>query len=124
MRAMRTMNRRDLLALPGSLLVVGSTASFPEARRFSEARRFARTPFGEIAYVAQGRGRPVLFLHGFPLNGFQWRGAMELLAPYALCIAPDFLGMGHTRSATDQDVGPDSQVLMLASLLDVLGVSS
>jgi haloalkane dehalogenase len=121
---MRNMSRRDLLALSGSLLVAGSTTSFPEAPRFSEARRFVRTPFGDIAYVAQGRGRPVLFLHGFPLNGFQWRGSMELLAPHALCLAPDFLGMGHTRSAAGQDVGPDSQVLMLVSLLDALGVSS
>jgi len=94
-----------------------------DAKKFSAARRFAHTPFGEIAYVAQGKGRPVLFLHGFPLNGFQWRGAIERLAPHALCLAPDFLGMGHTRCAPDQDLDPDSQVLMLASLLDALGIA-
>ena len=101
----------------------GSVAESLDAKRFSAARKWIRTPFGEIAYVAQGQGRPVLFLHGFPLNGFQWRGAIDLLAPHALCIAPDFLGMGHTRSSPEQDVGPDSQVLMLASLLDAIGVS-
>jgi haloalkane dehalogenase len=31
--------------------------------------------------------------------------------------------MGHTRVTAHQDVGPDSQVLMLASLLDTLSVS-
>lgn len=120
---MRSISRRNLLALSVSLLATGSAAGALDARRFSTARRFARTPFGEIAYVAQGQGRPVLFLHGFPLNGFQWRGAIELLASHALCIAPDFVGTGHTSSPAEQDVGPDSQVLMLASLLDTLGVS-
>jgi len=137
MRGMQTISRRNLLAFSGCLLAAealascamresgpaDSTATAPDAQRFSAARRFARTPFGEIAYVAQGRGRPVLFLHGFPLNGFQWRGALELLAPHGLCIAPDFLGTGHTRASPAQDVGPDSQVLMLAALLDALGVS-
>jgi pimeloyl-ACP methyl ester carboxylesterase len=65
----------------------------------------------------------VLLLHGFPLNGFQWRGVIERLAPHALCIAPDFLGTGHTGTTRDQDVTPESQVLMLSSLLEALGVS-
>jgi pimeloyl-ACP methyl ester carboxylesterase len=137
MRSMQSMNRRNILAFSASLLAAEALASCAmpgsgnaadgaaatlDAERFSAARRFARTPFGDIAYVAQGQGRPVLFLHGFPLNGFQWRGAIERLAPHALCIAPDFLGMGHTRSVLEQDVGPGSQVLMLASFLDSLGV--
>jgi pimeloyl-ACP methyl ester carboxylesterase len=138
MRCMHTLSRRNFLALSSGLLAVEAIAmcAIPgsgkavddahatlDAERFSAMRRFVRTPFGEIAYVAQGQGRAVLFLHGFPLNGFQWRGAIERLAPHALCVAPDFLGMGHTRSLPDQDVGPDSQVSMLASLLDALGLS-
>jgi pimeloyl-ACP methyl ester carboxylesterase len=131
---MGNVNRRELIGLTGSLLaahVLGGCAvrgGAPPARetldaaRFTALRNFARTPFGEVAYVAHGEGRAVLMLHGFPLNSFQWRGAIEKLAPYARCIAPDFLGMGHTRIAADQDVGPDSQVLMLASLLNGLGV--
>lgn len=111
-------------AMRGSEPAAESVAVPLDAARFTAARQFARTPFGEIAYVSRGRGRAVLLLHGFPLNGFQWRGAIDRLGPHALCIAPDFLGTGHTRAVADQDVGPDSQVLMLASLLDALGVSN
>jgi pimeloyl-ACP methyl ester carboxylesterase len=135
---MQSIDRRKFLTLTGGLLAAEALASCAmpgnseasdgapgalDARRFSTARRWMRTPFGEIAYVSEGRGRPVLFLHGFPLNGFQWRGAIDLLSPHAQCITPDLLGTGHTRSTVEQDVGPDSQVLMLASLLDALGVS-
>jgi haloalkane dehalogenase len=138
MCAMETFKRRDLLSMAGSLLAVHALsacvmradsetpaqAGAPlDAARFTSARQFARTPFGEIAHVARGRGRAVLLLHGFPLNGFQWRGVIDRLSPHALCIAPDFLGCGHTRVTDGQDVGPESQVLMLESLLDALGVS-
>jgi pimeloyl-ACP methyl ester carboxylesterase len=44
------------------------------------------------------------------------------LSPHARCIAPDFLGLGHSRAAPGQDVGPGSQVDMLVSLLDARGM--
>ena len=94
------------------------------AASFSALRKFVRTPHGEIAYVERGKGKVALFLHGFPLNGFQWRGAIDRLAGFRRCIAPDFLGLGHTRIGADQPVGPDSQVLMLVSFLDALSISA
>jgi len=48
-----------------------------DAAWFHRSRRFAGLSHGRIAYVQYGRGRPVLFLHGFPLNGFEWRGAIH-----------------------------------------------
>jgi pimeloyl-ACP methyl ester carboxylesterase len=65
-----------------------------------------------------------LFLHGFPLNSFQWRGAIERLSPYRRCIAPDMLGLGYTEVVPGQSVAPDAQVEMLAELLDTLGVAT
>lgn len=94
------------------------------AARFTALRQYARTPFGEVAYVSQGAGRAVLLLHGFPLNSFQWRGVIEVLAPHARCIAPDFLGTGHSEVTTDQDLGPETQVNMLVALLDGLGIAA
>jgi pimeloyl-ACP methyl ester carboxylesterase len=64
-----------------------------------------------------------LFLHGFPLNSFQWRGALDRLAPYRRCIAPDFLALGYTEVADGQSVAPDAQVAMLVALLDKLGIA-
>ena len=130
--------RRNLLRNAAGLLLAGAAVSCAipgendgavnatgrlDAARFSALRRFARMPQGEVAYVERGSGRAVLLLHGFPLNSFQWRGAIEQLAPHARCIAPDFLGMGHSQAAPDQDVGPEAQVRMLLALLDSLGVA-
>jgi haloalkane dehalogenase len=99
------------------------TARDAEARAWAAARRFVATGAGEIAVVERGRGPlAALFLHGFPLNSYQWRGAVERLAPYRRCIAPDFLGLGHTRVAPGQSLAPQAQADMLAELLDKLQI--
>lgn len=93
-----------------------------DAAAYRATRRFVRTRFGNIAYVERGSGDVALFLHGFPLNSFQWRGALERLAPHRRCIAPDFMALGYTEVAEGQSVAPDAQVAMLATLLDTLGI--
>ncbi|GLH74332.1 hydrolase [Geothrix limicola] len=135
------MRRRNVMGLTAALVAVGaisgclphpkpdtgapSGAHAPmDAAAFHAARRFAETPFGRIAYVESGSGPAALFLHGFPLNGFQWRGALDRLSPYRRCIAPDFLALGHTEVAAGQGVAPADQAAMLVALLDKLGVAS
>jgi haloalkane dehalogenase len=94
------------------------------AAHYRAARRFATTRFGRVAYVERGSGQAALFLHGFPLNGFQWRGALDRLSQYRRCLLPDFLAMGYTEVAEGQSVGPDNQVAMIAALLDALRIAS
>ncbi len=94
------------------------------AAEFRAARRVVETRFGNIAYIDRGAGDAALFLHGFPLNGFQWRGAIPTLSRYRRCIAPDFMALGHSEPADDQGVAPEHQVDMLIALLDHLSISS
>lgn len=137
------MHRRTFVTLAAGALASGALAGcLPRGRRgaaaasaandlapmdaaaFHAARRFAATPFGRIAYVERGAGAAALFLHGFPLNGFQWRDALVRLAPYRRCIAPDFLGLGYTEVAPGQSVAPAAQAAMLAALLDALAIDA
>jgi pimeloyl-ACP methyl ester carboxylesterase len=92
------------------------------AREFHASRRFVGTRFGRIAYVELGEGPAALFFHGFPLNGFQWRGALERLSSQRRCIAPDFMGLGYTETPDTQELGPQAQADMLVTLLDTLSV--
>jgi haloalkane dehalogenase len=84
------------------------------------AFRYVETPQGRIAVREAGRGPGALFLHGFPLNSYQWRDVMHRLAESRRCIAPDFLGLGFTDVAPGQALDPDAQVEMLVALLDAL----
>ncbi len=103
---------------------VGTAPSQPtDAEAFRAARRFADLPFGRIAYVERGSGEAALFLHGAPLNGFQWRGAMDRLSAYRRCVAPDFMGLGYSQVPEHQSLAADAQAAMLVALLDALEIS-
>ncbi len=131
------MQRRELLAMTvggllASALRAGSHGQAPSAptavedegaaRRHDRERRFVETRCGRIAHIDRGTGRVALFLHGFPLSSFQWRGAIERLSAQRRCVAPDFLGLGHTEVASGQSVTPSAQVDMVTALLDRLGI--
>lgn len=93
-----------------------------DAATFGSERRFARTRFGRIAYVERGRGPVALFFHGWPLNGFQWRGALERLSGSRRCIALDFMGLGYTNATVHQDLSPRAQAEMVLSFMEALAV--
>jgi haloalkane dehalogenase len=123
------MQRRDFIKITATATLgacvrhVHTEPSPIDEPTFQTMRRFADTSFGRIAYVERGSGKAALFLHGFPLNGFEWRGAIERLAPYRRCIAADFMGLGYTEVAEHQDLAPAQQAAMLAALLDRLSIS-
>ena len=127
------MKRRDFLygsfAAAGGVLL-SRTMAFAkpassktiDARAFHATRRFADLSLSRVAYVERGHGPAALFIHGYPLNGFQWRGALEKLQPYRRCIAPDVMGMGSTQTPKGQEISPETQAIMLAMLLDSLHI--
>ena len=49
-----------------------------------------------IHYVVQGRGFPVVLLHGWPETWFSWRKQIPLLADRFQLIAPDMRGFGDS----------------------------
>lgn len=135
------MDRRQFLAAAGtlaaaaldrtSLAAAQSATAKPgapkrahaiDAKAFHASRRFASTPFGRVAYVERGSGPVALFLHGLPLNGFQWRGALERLGDVRRCIAADSMGLGYSEIPAGQDLGPEAQAAMFAAFLDALDV--
>lgn len=117
------MKRRDFLYVTAAAIVASrAQAAQSEVERYRHARRVVDLPCGRIAYVERGKGAAALFLHGAPLNGFQWRGALDRLASHRRCIAPDFMGLGYSQVPENQSVAPAAQVAMLAALLDALGV--
>jgi pimeloyl-ACP methyl ester carboxylesterase len=106
-------------------VVSGAVTPKPmDAAAFHAARQFAETPFGKISYVERGSGDAALFLHGFPLNGFQWRGALDRLSAHRRCLAPDFMALGFTQVADGQNLAPGAQAAMLVALLDTLSIST
>ncbi|MFF8866042.1 haloalkane dehalogenase [Streptomyces sp. NPDC015139] len=79
----------------------------------------------EMAYVDEGEGDPIVFLHGNPTSSYVWRNVLPYLVDKGRCIAPDLIGMGG--SAKLPDSGPGSYRFVehrrfLDALLQALGV--
>ena len=90
------------------------------AQEFHANRKFAETSFGKIAWVERGAGPAALFIHGFPLNGFQWRDIADDLQNDRRCLMPDLMGQGYTEAAVGTDRSFAGQARMLAAFLDTV----
>lgn len=50
----------------------------------------------KIHYVREGKGDPVVLLHGWPQTWYMWRKIIRPLAERHTVIAPDLRGFGHS----------------------------
>lgn len=76
---------------------------------------------GPIDYQDTGGDGPVLvFTHGFPMNGTQWRKVVPLLPGYR-CVLPTLpLGAHRTPMKPDADLSQRGIALLLGEFLDAL----
>lgn len=51
----------------------------------------------KMAYIDEGKGDPIVFLHGNPTSSYLWRNVMPHLTAQGRCIAPDLIGMGDSE---------------------------
>lgn len=78
---------------------------------------------GDFAVRDIGRGRPLLFVHGFPLSGNMWDEQAETLASDFRAIVPDLRGFGRSRSAVGECVTMENYADDLAELLTALRIT-
>ncbi len=69
-----------------------------------------------------GSGRPLLLVHGFPLDHTMWRGQIDGLSELCRVIAPDLRGFGQS-DATNGTVKMEQFADDMAALLDQLGIT-
>lgn len=79
----------------------------------------------EMAYVDEGQGDPIVFLHGNPTSSYLWRNIIPHVQELGRCIAPDLIGMGDSQKLPAG--GPGSYSFAehrryVDALLDALGV--
>ena len=58
-----------------------------------------------MAYVDEGEGQTVLFLHGNPTSSYLWRTVIPEVSGKARCLAPDLIGMGASEKLPDPKSG-------------------
>ena len=89
-------------------------------------KKFATVLGRQMAYIEDGEGDPIVFLHGNPTSSYLWRKVIPEVRQLGRCIAPDLIGMGDSDKLPDS--GPDSYRLVehrryLDALLEQLAVT-
>ena len=85
--------------------------------------RSVRLPSGNaMRYVDEGRGDPVLFIHGTPSWSFEWRHVIRALSDTHRCIAPDLLGFGLSERPRDFAYTPETHAQEIAAFVTALGL--
>ncbi|WP_417808117.1 haloalkane dehalogenase [Thioclava sp.] len=93
---------------------------------FRDKKKFATVYGKQMAYIEEGTGDPIVFLHGNPTSSYLWRNVMPYLAGKGRLIAPDLIGMGDSDQLDNS--GPDSYTFVqqrkyLFALLEQLSVT-
>jgi len=68
-------------------------------------RKRLRVRDAELAYVDEGSGDPIVFLHGNPTSSYLWRNVIPHVQHLGRCIAPDLIGMGESDKLPDAGPG-------------------
>jgi pimeloyl-ACP methyl ester carboxylesterase len=82
--------------------------------------RFFSTDEGQLHYVDEGEGSPILFVHGTPSWSFEWRHAIANLRGEARAIAPDHLGFGLSDKPLSAPYRPQDHARRLIAFVRAL----
>jgi haloalkane dehalogenase len=68
---------------------------------------------GRVHYLDEGRGEPILFVHGTPTWSFEYRHLIRALSGRYRCVAPDHLGFGLSARPAGFAYTPEAHAAVL-----------
>jgi pimeloyl-ACP methyl ester carboxylesterase len=87
----------------------------------TDQRKEIQLPAGTIRYREAGAGKPVVFVHGYLVDGRLWEGVVDRLSDRFRCLAPDWpLGAQQVAMGPDADLSPPGIARLIADFLERL----
>jgi len=77
----------------------------PISAAFPYTKKFAEVNGRQMAYVDEGAGDPIVFLHGNPTSSYLWRNVIPHVSDLGRIIAPDLIGQGDSDKLEDSGPG-------------------
>jgi pimeloyl-ACP methyl ester carboxylesterase len=90
----------------------------------ADQRKEVQLSAGMIRYREAGQGKPVIFVHGYLVDGRLWDGVVARLSDRLRCLAPDWpIGAQQVAMKPDADLSPPGIARLIADFLDELGLA-
>lgn len=90
----------------------------------ADQRHEVSLPAGTIRYREAGQGKPVVFVHGYLVDGRLWDGVVDGLSDRCRCIAPDWpIGAQQVAMKPDADLTPYGIAATIAAFLEALDLT-
>lgn len=84
-------------------------------------RKEIQLPAGTIRYREAGEGKPIVFVHGYLVDGRLWDGVVDRLADRFRCLAPDWpIGAQQIAMNPGADLSPPGIAAIIDSFLAAL----
>ena len=97
-------------------------ASWVDRSAYPFQSRYLSLSAGEMHYVDEGAGDPVLLVHGTPTWSFEYRHLIAALSKHHRCIAPDRLGLGLSERPAGFAYTPEAHAAVLGEFVERLGL--
>jgi pimeloyl-ACP methyl ester carboxylesterase len=89
----------------------------------SDQRREIDLPAGRIRYREAGEGKPIVFVHGYLVDGRLWDGVVDRLSDRFRCLAPDWpIGSQRIAMKPGADLSPPGIAAIIHSFLEELNL--
>src|SRR5690348_9173801 len=119
----RWVRRRVAFSLAAVLLMAACSSPSPMPAHFEAFERFPIHTVqvrGELqAYLDIGKGRPVIFIHGFGGSMWQWEHQQRALSSEFRLLTPDLIGSGLSGKP-DIEYRPDEMLEYFVAFMDAL----
>lgn len=86
--------------------------------------RYFETSAGKMHYVDEGKGAPVVLVHGNPSWSFQFRNLIANLSADFRCLAPDHLGFGLSDKPAEWSYLPKDHAQNFEGLIESLNLDN
>lgn len=94
-----------------------------QVTEFKHRKQFVEVLGNHVAYLDEGSGNPIVFLHGNPTSSYLWRNIIPFVSDRFRVVAPDLIGMGDSDKP-NVDYRLETHARFIEAFLDKLKLTN
>ncbi|WP_170178522.1 alpha/beta fold hydrolase [Flammeovirga pectinis] len=105
-------------------LAQSDTKKWLDRKEYPFKSNYIELPMGNMHYLDEGEGDPIVMVHGNPGWSFEFRNIVKQMSKTNRCIVPDHIGFGLSDKPYEWDYLPNEHAQNLDTLLESLDLKN